>query len=380
VGEAFRWNGFRNRVKTSWEENPSAAIGDVGEFNGHIFIEQQPRPAAHDRTAARYLLLVAGWLLLLTGYTLGLFFLLPAALRQPGAFVGTPALYAPAYVLLVGTLGILATTTGRRFVRQAWALFEATLFQAQAILIEFVGSMSRADLRVGKSVHDSIESSSVVARSDFTARFWAAELLSEAAHLDAPRDLLALSQSPAGPEWIRFFRSQIHELRGDGVRTMGIDFGAPEVEDVTRANMRISAMRQGLSLPQGDEAASLMSPRKRWVLVSPDGRTFSLGQNRLTIGRASENDLVFEEPLLSRQHAAIDFDGQRYLITDLDSTYGTTLNGQRLDSRQPYPLRSGDLLTLASRTTFVVRDSEPSRPLPADRDRLPPTGSLPSQE
>jgi pSer/pThr/pTyr-binding forkhead associated (FHA) protein len=133
-------------------------------------------------------------------------------------------------------------------------------------------------------------------------------------------------------------------------------------------------------LPQGDEANSLMSPQKRWVLVSPDGRTFSLGRDRVTIGRAPENDLVVNEPLLSRQHAVIDFDGQHYLITDLDSTYGTTLNGQRLDSRQPYRLRPGDLFTLASHTTFVVRDSEPSRPLPADRDRLPPAGSRPSQE
>jgi hypothetical protein len=172
-----------------------------------------------------------------------LFFLLPAPIRRLGSPDVLPFFYAPIFVLVMGLAALGFLLNGDRFIRQARTIFEATQFQSLGIFIEIVGNLSRADVKVGRSMTDSIESSSVVARSDFTARFWAAELISEATRLDSPRELLALNQTYESQEWVSFFRSEINTLREEGVKPVGVDLRAGEVTDVIRANVGVSALR-----------------------------------------------------------------------------------------------------------------------------------------
>ena len=96
--------------------------------------------------------------------------------------------------------------------------------------------------------------------------------------------------------------------------------------------------------PAGQPGASL-------IVVSPDGqsRRVSLGQQRmLTVGRIEENDLQLDDHKVSRHHARIEFDGQTFTVTDLNSTNGTFLGNSRLlpGVSQPWPpgvtLRIGD--------------------------------------
>lgn len=63
------------------------------------------------------------------------------------------------------------------------------------------------------------------------------------------------------------------------------------------------------------------------------------------LGRSSENDLQLPEMSVSRQHAQllIEPDGP-VRLTDLGSSNGTFLNGQRLTPHQPVALRDGDRL------------------------------------
>ena len=67
----------------------------------------------------------------------------------------------------------------------------------------------------------------------------------------------------------------------------------------------------------------------------------------LNIGRASDNDIVLEDPLVSGHHLRIELAGEgKATVTDLGSTNGVQLNGQPVWPKTPTPLRFGDVLDL----------------------------------
>jgi FHA domain len=81
------------------------------------------------------------------------------------------------------------------------------------------------------------------------------------------------------------------------------------------------------------------------ALNGPNGRT-ALGPATLTIGRTPDNQLVVNDPKTSSHHAEIRPDGQGYSITDLGSTNGTFVNGQRLTPHVPRQLNTGDAIRI----------------------------------
>jgi ABC transport system ATP-binding/permease protein len=87
----------------------------------------------------------------------------------------------------------------------------------------------------------------------------------------------------------------------------------------------------------------------------------------LDIGRLSSNDIVLEDPKVSRSHAIITkLDGQA-VIRDLNSANGTQVNGRNISGDQP--LQPGDTITVGD-TSFVYHDD-----LTRARPRLVPVGS-----
>jgi hypothetical protein len=104
----------------------------------------------------------------------------------------------------------------------------------------------------------------------------------------------------------------------------------------------------------------------RLYLVSSEGRVFPIDPGRTTIGRNPSNWVVIDSRYVSRTHAALDFDGQRCTLTDLGSTHGTVLNGQRLQPQQPRPLWPGDLIVLPGQIPLTVRGGGPPEP-PSDQ-------------
>jgi predicted component of type VI protein secretion system len=96
-----------------------------------------------------------------------------------------------------------------------------------------------------------------------------------------------------------------------------------------------------------------MAPSFRVILRSgPNpGKVFPLEKVELFIGRDLSNDVVINDPEISRRHSRLLFTNGTYLLEDLGSTNGTSVNGQRLVS--PTALRHGDLITLGERITLV---------------------------
>jgi ABC-type multidrug transport system ATPase subunit/ABC-type multidrug transport system permease subunit len=61
------------------------------------------------------------------------------------------------------------------------------------------------------------------------------------------------------------------------------------------------------------------------------------GARRLTFGFDPDNDIVIPMHAVSSHHAVLARDGSRYLLADLDSTNGTTVNGHAIACARVYP-------------------------------------------
>ncbi|MFV2086166.1 FhaA domain-containing protein [Micromonospora sp. LOL_021] len=87
-------------------------------------------------------------------------------------------------------------------------------------------------------------------------------------------------------------------------------------------------------------------------LVSGDGRTYPLQMGSTVIGRGDQANLRLPDVGISRRHARLDFDGAQVVLTDLGSTNGTMVNGQRVSA---VALNPGDMIQLGTTTlTFRV--------------------------
>ena len=74
-----------------------------------------------------------------------------------------------------------------------------------------------------------------------------------------------------------------------------------------------------------------------------EGLEVPVDRDWVVIGRGRGADVVIAEPTMSRAHAAIGYDGERFFVQDLGSTNGTRVNGAR---EQKTPLKSGDDIQL----------------------------------
>lgn len=71
---------------------------------------------------------------------------------------------------------------------------------------------------------------------------------------------------------------------------------------------------------------------------------FELHKRTITIGRSMNNDLRLPNRSVSRGHATISHQGDEYTLVDANSTSGTTVNGEAVESRV---LQHGDTIGIA---------------------------------
>lgn len=67
------------------------------------------------------------------------------------------------------------------------------------------------------------------------------------------------------------------------------------------------------------------------------GKTIEVGSNPIKVGRRSDNDLVLNDAFVSSHHCGIAFESGQLWVTDLNSTNGTYINGQRVQGRAKWP-------------------------------------------
>ncbi len=99
-------------------------------------------------------------------------------------------------------------------------------------------------------------------------------------------------------------------------------------------------------------------PQNAFLIV--DGvKVFPLTKSVVNIGRRLDNQLVIDDPRISRNHAQLRAIKGRFVIFDLNSTGGTFVNGQRTSQSVMYP---GDVISLAGVPLVFGQDNPPPRP------------------
>ncbi|HEV8229418.1 MAG TPA: DUF3662 and FHA domain-containing protein [Candidatus Limnocylindria bacterium] len=86
------------------------------------------------------------------------------------------------------------------------------------------------------------------------------------------------------------------------------------------------------------------APKASVEVRDGDRRAVQLGPEPLLIGRDEENDVVLDDPRVSRKHAEIRLRLGRYTLYDLQSTNGTYVNGRRVAE---VVLNDGDRISVA---------------------------------
>jgi hypothetical protein len=88
-------------------------------------------------------------------------------------------------------------------------------------------------------------------------------------------------------------------------------------------------------------------------LIVNGKRHFQMSSPRVTIGRRLDNDLVLDDPHVSRVHVHLVAKHGHYLLEDLDSTAGTRVNGRRV---MEHYLKPGDIITIATSELIYGED------------------------
>ncbi len=103
-----------------------------------------------------------------------------------------------------------------------------------------------------------------------------------------------------------------------------------------------------------NDHSSTLSTYRQGVFLIINKQVIPLTKQVTTLGRQLENDIVFHEDFLSRFHAEIVCENEKYVLYDKNSTSGTFVNGRKIDR---CVLNSGDLISLANIYIMFVNNN-----------------------
>lgn len=81
------------------------------------------------------------------------------------------------------------------------------------------------------------------------------------------------------------------------------------------------------------------------------GKTFPLEVDVITIGREAGNTIVINDAEVSRKHSQLALQGGKYVLTDIGSTNGTFVNGQRITGS--HVLVPGEVISLGEQINLL---------------------------
>ena len=136
-------------------------------------------------------------------------------------------------------------------------------------------------------------------------------------------------------------------------------FSADEVSVVATHRLEPVAETQGMqtSLYNEEPGEGENIPENAFLIIE-GVKVHQLSDAVVNIGRRLENQLVIDDPRVSRNHAQLRAIKGRFVLFDLNSTGGTFVNGQRTSQTVLYP---GDVISLAGVALIFGQDNPPPR-------------------
>ena len=101
------------------------------------------------------------------------------------------------------------------------------------------------------------------------------------------------------------------------------------------------------------EEAAPVQPTLEVVSGSANKSLLTLGEEKVTLGRVGFNDLILNDKKVSRSHAAIYFEKGHYVVEDLNSTNGVTVDGNPV---KKIVLKSGNRIGLGDCVLLFKQD------------------------
>lgn len=111
--------------------------------------------------------------------------------------------------------------------------------------------------------------------------------------------------------------------------------------------------------PLDTDSLDESQPPENAFLIVDGVKVIPLALPVVNIGRRLDNELVIDDPRVSRIHAQLRAIKGHYVVFDLNSTGGTFVNGQRTTQCVLYP---GDVVSLAGVPLLFGQNNPPPRP------------------
>ena len=109
--------------------------------------------------------------------------------------------------------------------------------------------------------------------------------------------------------------------------------------------------------PENQPEANDAIPQNAFLII--EGlKVHPLTEAIINVGRRFENQIIIDDPRISRNHAQLRAVKGHFVLFDLNSTGGTFVNGQRSSQTILYP---GDVISLAGVTLVYAQDNPTQR-------------------
>lgn len=132
---------------------------------------------------------------------------------------------------------------------------------------------------------------------------------------------------------------ELEETAREHARDEHYEFVGPlSVALVTDDDLRAGALRLIARIVEGQGG-------RAGSLVLPNGERIRLESQTVTIGRLGSQDIVIDDPQVSREHAEVRPDLAGYLVIDKQSMNGTKVNGKNVTEHR---LEDGDVITVGT--------------------------------
>lgn len=136
-------------------------------------------------------------------------------------------------------------------------------------------------------------------------------------------------------------RTELIEACREYAREEGYHFMGP-VSVELRVDNALKPGRFGIS----SQIKAAETGRRPGTIVMPSGERIQLQDGRNLIGRLADCTVIVADGNVSRHHAVVQRSGSGFVLSDLGSTNGTYVNGERLVA--DHRLTDGDTITVGT--------------------------------